>query len=203
LAFPVWVDAGTSVQCQCILLERPRQDGLAKQNMRTTQSGSRPHSTWLSCLPNSTYCSRIFLTTRFVPNDAFVVLSATDTNPACHRMTRTERALHPREISKASSQSKTGSDERVQKNGTGAHGCRFVDHEMGPAMLDDSNVNSDQETSSTTPATRRPFTPTVTKQSIMSPYQDALLSVCLVSITRRCAPGLSLLVRARLEVILT
>ncbi|KZV92346.1 hypothetical protein EXIGLDRAFT_749733 [Exidia glandulosa HHB12029] len=66
-------------------------------------------------------------------------------------MTRTERATHPRALVKDRSESKSGLDKRVQKNGAGAHGWGSLadeyDHEFAGQVLDD-----DSDTEAATPA---------------------------------------------------
>ncbi|EJD36679.1 hypothetical protein AURDEDRAFT_140010 [Auricularia subglabra TFB-10046 SS5] len=60
-------------------------------------------------------------------------------------MTRTERASHPRALVKDRSESKSGLDKRVQKNGAGAHGWGSLADEVEHEMVDDLGADSDAE----------------------------------------------------------
>ncbi|KAH7098163.1 hypothetical protein BKA62DRAFT_759458 [Auriculariales sp. MPI-PUGE-AT-0066] len=68
-------------------------------------------------------------------------------------MTRTERATYPRAIVKDRSESKSGLDKRVHKNGAGAHGwgalADEVNHELNAAVMEEYNDDSDGEVGGT------------------------------------------------------
>jgi len=63
-------------------------------------------------------------------------------------MTRTERSTHPRAIIRDRSESKSGLDKRVQKNGGGAHswGALADDVEWANEMLDDADAALEDNT---------------------------------------------------------